>query len=66
MSNAWADAPEWASYRAQDADGYWCWYEQKPVDVDAEWQMRGEGRVALALPESQAVAGWRLTLEKRP
>lgn len=30
MKPDWNDAPEWATCLAMDADGVWCWYEEKP------------------------------------
>lgn len=27
---SWNDAPEWANWLAQDMDGSWWWFEQKP------------------------------------
>ena len=33
MKPDWSDAPEWADYLAQDANGTWYWYEGKPKPV---------------------------------
>jgi hypothetical protein len=33
----WKDAPEWAMWLAQDEDGDWFWYENKPVRVGGVW-----------------------------
>jgi hypothetical protein len=40
----WKMAPAWANWLAQDADGTWWWYENKPVWD--EWWMY-EGRVSV-------------------
>lgn len=30
----WDSAPKWAKYAATDNDGFSCWYEHKPIEVD--------------------------------
>lgn len=30
MKPDWKDAPEWAKFLAEDADGTWWWYEAEP------------------------------------
>ena len=38
MKPDWRDAPEWASWLAQDDGGWWYWYEDKPYIHDGfEW-----------------------------
>lgn len=32
------DWPEWAKYCAQDADGEWCVYDEKPFIFNEEWE----------------------------
>ena len=37
---SWDDAPEWARYLAQDDDGWWYWFDEKPVfddDIGCFW-----------------------------
>lgn len=33
----WYGAPEWATWKAQDADGTWCWYSAKPDAKTVRW-----------------------------
>jgi hypothetical protein len=33
MTPHWIDAPEWAQWLAQDADGIWHWFDEKPMQV---------------------------------
>lgn len=70
---SWENAPEWAKWLAQDADGEWCWFRHKPLkesepaiwnndinlSVKDETQWRRAG-------ESKPNENWRRTLEKRP
>jgi len=30
MKPEWKDAPKWANWLAQDANGDWYWYKEKP------------------------------------
>ncbi len=58
---SWDDAPEWANYVAQDADGCWYWYEFKPkLLADTYTDTIG------AYHPVEAIAGWQDTLEQRP
>ena len=70
---SWENAPEWAQWLAQDADGEWCWFRHRPlkdsgmhiwnnnvslaVKGEMQWQRSGE---------SAPNENWRNTLEKRP
>lgn len=56
----WKGAPDWATYRAKDADGAWWWYEEKPVYEHnaGRWVVDG-GRSVPANPAA-------MTLEQRP
>lgn len=57
--------PEWAQYKAQDADGSWFWWERKPMASYGEW-MHGigrEGRLAPAGEDAPSPA-WEQTLER--
>ncbi len=33
----WYGAPAWAEYKAQDADGAWCWFDARPVAMSNKW-----------------------------
>lgn len=45
MKPDWKDAPEWAMWLAQDCNGDWYWFEEKPHAIgygDAfEWYANG-------------------------
>lgn len=72
----WKDAPEWANYLAQDADGTWQWFSKEPIlslvdDLSAEiWHPQFPCRFSLCDTESNACAessgNWTETLERRP
>lgn len=63
---SWDDAPEWANWMAMDANGEWCWYENKPI-VDSgtvSWEPRsGNERWSTARYDTTY---WMTTLEQRP
>lgn len=41
----WKEAPEWANYMAEDADGYSYWYEKKPIlSEDEKYWYEFQGR----------------------
>lgn len=63
MKPEWNDAPDWANWLAQDSDGKWCWYEEKPrVRVGScYFSPRLESRFAIV-----ASSKWRESLEARP
>lgn len=56
----WKDAPEWAQYLAQDADGDWYWYEQLPYASFEGWSPDGKHQLAAVFDT------WQDTLEGRP
>ena len=63
---SWEGAPEWAQWLAQDEDGEWYWFEQKPTKGDSCW---AKPDAMLALAESgirPSGHDWRDTLEPRP
>jgi hypothetical protein len=54
MKPDWKDAPEWAAFVAQDADGDWYWFEERPIpchaggfwgrnDIDSRFVIAGTG-----------------------
>ena len=58
----WSEAPEWAQYLAQDADGEWYWFELQPSKESEYWFL------ASCVGQSQRVFAepWTRTLEPRP
>ena len=59
----WADAPAWAMWLAQDADGEWNWCENCPEAGSSCWYPDGNFSPAC---ESKPNPNWRNTLEARP
>lgn len=59
----WAGAPEWAKWKAQDADGEWCWFENKPVKSSSKrmWLPR-LGMTGRISPKGDPNPRWRHTL----
>lgn len=64
----WGDAPKWAKWLAQDADGEWFWWKAKPRPGGADkfWVP-----VKFSGPFTRAMRGaqnpdWAETLERRP
>ncbi len=39
----WDDAPEWANWAAQDENGSWFWYENKPTKDLTSWFDKSNG-----------------------
>ena len=65
MKPDWKDAPEWAKYLAQDADGRWYWYEARPKIDNILNLFYNRTDTDFALVNS-ANPNWKDTLEKRP
>jgi len=64
MKPSWDDAPEWANWLAQDEDGSWWWYEDKPkLNLDIWW---GCDRMMPVFGKKEFTPNWRETLEQRP
>lgn len=60
----WSDAPEWANFLAQDADGRWFWYEYLPTNAPSDrWCGYGGTRVGSAGCTEPNV-NWWMTLEE--
>lgn len=62
---SWANAPEWAMFKAQDNSGMICWYEIKPVPQCLVWTPLS-GRFKVACVEHSDTPDWHETLEERP
>ncbi len=59
----WQNAPEWADWYAQDADGREFWFENRPIpDVDGVWRAYPEGQISLLNIQTR----WQSTLQERP
>lgn len=57
----WKDAPKWAQWLAQDADGIWRWHYTKPFTVLGQWASGGYSESALITNPY-----WKETVEERP
>lgn len=64
---SWEDAPDWAQYLSQDADGSWCWFEIEPKKSKDLWE-RSDGNyyVFNSIRGRTYNPNWRDTLEQRP
>lgn len=62
MKPDWKDAPVQANFIAQDGDGSWWWFADKPIwdDEYQRWETEGEIWEALDLVPAEE------TLEPRP
>lgn len=63
---SWDDSPTWANYLAQDYDGSWTWYENKPsLNPILDYWFRTEpSKRQLVIPPKIEI--WKETLEERP
>lgn len=62
MKPDWKDAPEWAQWLAQDKDGRWFWYQNKPALLDDCWDLVGANYEECDPQNTE----WTNTLEKKP
>ena len=63
---AWADAPEWAQWLTQNADGGWLWWEEMPIKGELQWgDANHEGNISFA-GVSPVIGDWRETRSARP
>lgn len=67
----WGDAPDWAKWLAQDANGSWGWYQRKPVQLRADhgagvWDIRQIHHEWLGAGFGKLNPDWQSTLERRP
>jgi hypothetical protein len=73
---SWDNAPEWAKWLAQSADGIWDWFETKPkaynfgLYVKGTFMCAGKGKKECATKGTHILTRpnkeWRKTIEKRP
>lgn len=63
MKPDWKNAPEWANWLAEDANGFWYWYADQPwiEGIDSVWSCGGAYKRA-SMPDGS----WRDSLEPRP
>jgi len=65
MKPDWKDAPLWAKWLAQDKDGSWCWFAEKPLcdELDEMWSNPGNSKYSEVVTKNDA---WQSTIEARP
>ncbi|MGL5396572.1 MAG: DUF3310 domain-containing protein [Shewanella sp.] len=61
---SWKDAPEWAEFLSQSADGTWYWHELIPSKGNFLFFNGGGKRTTHC--NGEVLGDWRDTLEKRP
>lgn len=59
----WDDAPHWAQFVAQDSDGEWYWFEEKPRLY--KWQAWGANGCYEYVETSEPV-DYQTSIEARP
>lgn len=64
MKPNWEDAPEWAQWLAQDANGQWYWYSTRPIRHKGAW-FNGHDLSRFA-GDWMRNKKWYDTLERRP
>lgn len=70
----WKDAPEWANYLSQDADGDWTWWEAAPTfsEENSPYWMPSKEAIHKGLYNFTTASScaentdWKETLESRP
>lgn len=63
MKPSWSEAPSWAMWLAQNDDGQWWWYEEKPILCSHMGCFCEEGGRS---EEATYAEDWEDTLEQRP
>lgn len=63
---SWSNAPEKANYRAQDADGLWCWFTHEPRPSKEYYNWANVDGMFWQFPKLTKNKNWADTLEKRP
>lgn len=62
---SWDDAPAWAQWLAQDEDGSWWWYEQRPELARGFWNPPGAGKHEYIWAEMPFTDDWENSLCSR-
>jgi hypothetical protein len=66
----WSEAPSWAEWLAQDKDGTWTFFNNRPqinpYQERWEWEVCSDGSPFLEMRSSAVIGDWRNTLEQRP
>lgn len=61
-----SESPKWAEWRAQDADGWWCWFAGKPAVAGIAWHYDEEPHQARVWKNGKTPNGhrWQDTLTR--
>lgn len=65
----WKDAPKDMKWLAQDLDGSWWWYMDKPDQTACGWipvKVPNRHQVACQGTLNSRISSWEQTLERRP
>jgi len=63
---SWEDAPDWAEWLAEDKNGKWFWYADRPKRGMIVWLFGDSTRYKGAGESGAANPDWAETLERRP
>jgi len=66
---AWSEAPPWAKWRAQDKDGWWCFYKYEPCVSQYDWVYSDiifSSENYILSKKGTPSSKWKTTLQKRP
>jgi hypothetical protein len=63
---SWEGAPEWAEWLAQDSDGGWFWFIDRPVIYKFTFQPVKAAQGIQLASKGEVLGDWRDTLERRP
>jgi hypothetical protein len=66
MSTNWDDAPEWAKFKATDADGQSFWYEHAPELGHRQWNNAQQCISRVDKVKPPISIDWLDSLEERP
>lgn len=62
MKPDWKDAPQWANWLAQDNDGVWNWFQNKPKKDGLIWSPSLGDYMEAQVRQN----AWEKTIERRP
>ena len=68
-NDMWKNAPDWANWKAQDKDGYWYWYGDKPIisDLHNVWDIeKPETFLVTNAGRAEPNSDWRNAIFQRP